>query len=164
MIKRILKGTAIGLVLMFATIVIIAISSDTAKDSYERGKEAGQGSKPDKSDETEGFAVLSGEDETGDIIQNINVWQKAGSGGIDNVTIGNIPHGTKVEVIEKKNVDGKIFYHVRSSVGNVSVLPTTWEARGEAMEERPKSEWYVEADVSFPVEGWVIDSFITNLK
>ena len=119
MIKRILKGTAIGLVLMFATVVIIAISSDSTQDSFERGKEVDQDSKSEEPDETKSFAVLSGEDETGDIIQNINVWQKAGSGGIDNVTIGNIPHGTKVEVIEKKNVDGRIFDHIRSSVGNV---------------------------------------------
>lgn len=158
MIKRILKGTVIGLVLMFVAIVVIGMSSDSVQNSRERGSES------EKSDEIKSFAVLSGEDETGDIIQNINVWQEAGSGGIDNVAIGNIPHGIKVEVIEEKNVDGRIFYHVRSSVGNVSVLPTTWEARGRAMEERPKSEWYVEADVSFPVEGWVVDSFITNLK
>ena len=111
-------------------------------------------------------AILSGADpETGEVlVPDINVWEEAGSGGPSNVTVGRVPHNTKVEVIDSKDVDGVIFYHILSSTGEVSVLPTDFEARGKAMEKRPENEWFVEADATFPVEGWVTDSFITNLQ
>lgn len=111
-------------------------------------------------------AILSGKDpETGEVLlEEINVWEKAGSGGVDNMAIGNIPHNTRVEVLEEKEVDGNIFYHIRSSVGKVSILPTDFNARKVAMEKRPKEDWHVYADESFPVEGWVTDSFITELS
>lgn len=117
------------------------------------------------------YAVLSGVDNDpksdtfGEIIvQEINIWEKAGSGGRNNMSIGNVPHNTKVEVIESKEVEGVTFYHIRSSIGNVSVLPTDFDEREKAMKKKPKEEWYVPADETFPVEGWVIDDFVTDLQ
>jgi len=112
------------------------------------------------------YAILSGKDpETGELlVEDINVWEEAGDGGADNMAIGNVPDNTKVEVLEEKEVDGNVFYHIRSSVGKVSILPTTFNARKVAMDKRPKEDWHVPADESFPVEGWVSDSFITELS
>ena len=111
-------------------------------------------------------ATISSKDpKTGEILlQEINVWQKAGSGGLDNVTEGSVPHGTRVEVLESKEAEGVIFYHIRSSVGKVSILPTDFNKRKKMMEEKPQEEWTVPADESFPVEGWVHQDFITNLE
>lgn len=117
---------------------------------------------PEKEDKRQ-FAILSGKDpETGDAIPEINVWEKAGSGGVDNVAIGNIPYNTKVEVIESKEVEGETFYHIRSAVGKVSILPADFALRKKKMEELPESEWSVPADETFPVEGWVSEVFITE--
>ena len=137
------------------------------EEKEEEGEEASVEKEPkeEETEEVEGtrFAVLSGEDpETGDVILDINVWEEAGSGGQNNVAIGNIPHNTEVEVLESKEVEGFVFYKIRSSVGKVSVLPTEWGPRVRAMEERPQEEWYVPADPSFPVEGWVLEDFIVN--
>jgi len=110
-------------------------------------------------------AILSGKDESGKIVlQDINIWGKAGSGGIDNVTIGTVPDNTKIEVLDKKTVEGFVFYRIKSSVGKVSMLPTNFGARKKAMDKLPQSEWTVEADPDFPVDGWVIEDFVTNLK
>lgn len=109
------------------------------------------------------YAVLS-ETDNELVIGEINTWQEAGSGGPDNVATGRIPHNTKVEVLESKEVEGNAFYKVRSSVGKVSVLPTDFNLRKEKMEKLPENEWFVPADETFPVEGWVIDSFVTEIK
>jgi len=143
--------------------------------SFKEGVEAGKRAREEDIDERESeivqedenkfrYAILSGKDsETGELLlKDINVWQKAGEGGVDNVTIGNVPDNTKVEVLEEKEVDSNVFYRIRSSVGKVSILPATFNARKVAMEERPKEDWHVDADESFPVEGWVIDSFVTE--
>jgi hypothetical protein len=107
---------------------------------------------------------LSGKDEAGNLIaKDISIWKEAGD-GLGNMVIGTVPDNTEVEVLESKTVEGFIFYHINSSVGKVSVLPTDFEARKRAMEERPESDWHVDADPSFVVEGWVSDSFITKLK
>jgi len=141
---------------------------ENADEEKEEGVEEASLEEESKEEETEEvektrFAVLSGEDpETGDVILDINIWEEAGSGGQNNVAIGNIPHNTEVEVLESKEVEGYVFYKIRSSVGRVSVLPTEWEARVRAIQERPQEEWYVPADPSFPVEGWVLENFIVN--
>lgn len=116
------------------------------------------------------YAVLSGidndpkSDAYGEIvIQEINVWEEAGSGEPNNVAVGRIPHDTAVEVLESKDIEGNTFYKIRSSIGKVSVLPTNFNLRKNKMEELPESEWFVPADETFPVEGWVIDSFVTEI-
>lgn len=110
-------------------------------------------------------AILTGKDPQADelVVSTINVWQKAGEGGKDNVTVGTVPHNTKVEVIEKKKIENVIFYHIRSSVGEVSVLPTELGARTKTMQERPRSEWFFDADNNNPVDGWVANSFVIDL-
>ena len=71
---------------------------------------------------------------------------------------------TKVEILETTTAEGFTFYKIKSSVGKVDILPTYLQIRKKAMEEKPKSEWTVEADASFPVEGWIMADFITNLE
>lgn len=117
------------------------------------------------------FAVLSGIDSNPEsgaygelVVPEINVWEKAGSGGPNNMAIGRAPHGTKVEVLEIKEVEGNTFYKIHSSVGEVSALPTDFVLREKKMEELPESKWFVPADETFPVEGWVVGSFVTEMK
>lgn len=178
-----------GIVLILLIIIFNSVANnDQVKNAFEEGKKnATQTFSPTpttisteevKTDATQNFsptptttstkkeAILSGgKDETGKVIvQDINIWMKPGSGGVDNVTIGTVLDNTKVEVLESTTAEGVIFYHIKSSVGKVSVLPTDFEARKKAMATRPQSEWTVEADPSFPVDGWVTSDFVTNLK
>lgn len=181
--KKIIKWLLIGFSGFIFLVFLVGIFADTEKPKTESLKESkeiqkaqveNQEIKEDIIEEEKVFeeqaekartAILSGKDpDSSDIISDINVWEEAGSGGPDNMAIGDVPHNTEVEVLESKETEGYVFYKIRSSVGNVSVLPTDYEARAKAMDERPKEEWAVPADPSFLVEGWVSDAFITGLE
>jgi len=140
------------------------LSKSKLEKAFREGQEAG--GLVGEDEKKLRYAILSGKDpKTGELLlEDINVWKEAGDGGVDNMAIGNVPDNTKVEVLEEKEVDGTVFYHIRSSVGKVSILPATFNARKVAMDKRPKEDWHVEADEGFPVEGWVTDSFITELS
>lgn len=138
------------------------------KEKEKKSTEQKESPKPSVAQEKQKYAVLSGidndpnSDAYGEIVvQKINVWEKAEG---FSMAIGDIPHNTKVEVLESKEIEGNTFYKIRSSIGKVSVLPTDFNLRKKKMEELPKSEWSVPADETFPVEGWVIESFVTKLE
>ncbi len=152
------KLVLIALLGFVAIIAIISLTSERAQEARKLGYEAGS----QAAQEEKKYAFLSGEDlETGEIIvPEINIWQYAGDGGPENVTVGRVPHNAKIEVLESKEVEDNVFYKIRSSIGEVSVLPTDYNLRGEKMEELPESEWTVPADEDFPVEGWVYQSFL----
>jgi len=156
--KKIIKLVIAVFLFLIAIIAIISLTSERVKEAREQGYEADHQS----AQEVKKYAILSGKDhETGEVlVLEINVWQEAGSGGIENVSIGSVPHGARVEVLESKEVEGNTFYKIRSSVGKISVLPTDFNLRGRKMKELPESEWTVPADETFPLEGWVADSFI----
>lgn len=115
-------------------------------------------------------AILTGIDsQTGELIESsISVWNDAGglvvNGDRNNAVVGRIPHNTKVEVIKNKTVDNIKFYFIRSAIGEVSTLPTYLEARKKAMKERPESDWWLPADEKFLVEGWITESYLSNLR
>jgi len=66
-------------------------------------------------------------------------------------------------VLESREADGVTFYHIQSSIGKVSVLPTDFALRKEKMEELPESEWFSDASENNPVDGWVTDSFVIEI-
>jgi hypothetical protein len=145
---------------------VAPIFSDESNQPETTKSPTKQGVKDDERDmmREETKAETTNKDEAGNLIaKDISIWKEAGD-GLGNMVIGTVPDNTEVEVLESKTVEGFIFYHINSSVGKVSVLPTDFEARKRAMEERPESDWHVDADPSFVVEGWVSDSFITKLK
>lgn len=155
--KNVVKWGLIGLVGLFVLFLVFGNSSD---DSFDKGKEAGL-----QSVDVVGQVLISGKDEDGEIVaEEINVWQKAGSGGSQNVVVGRIPHNAQVDYLDTEEVEGNIFYHIRSSIGKVSVLPTEFAVREKKMKELPESEWFVVAADDFLVDGWVIDSFIVDLQ
>lgn len=155
--KKILIWVAVVIVgLIIISAVGSAISNPSTKEAFNKGqqdaKKALDTQKPTK------HAVIAST--AGDV----NVWEKAGSSGADNVTAGTVPVDTKVEVIESKEAEGVTFYHIRSVVGKVSVLPTDINQRKKAMETKPQSEWTVPADASFLLEGWVTADFVKNIE
>ncbi len=134
------------------------------KNSLQEGYKQGEETLKKEPTVSKKTAILSGKDETGKVIvQEISVWENAGS-GVNNVTNGTVPNNTKVDVLDSKTVEGVTFYQISSAVGKVDVLPTDPQLREKAKKEKPQSEWTVEADVGFPVKGWVTSDFITNLK
>lgn len=163
--KKFLIGTV---VVIFGLIIISSIGkmagNPAVKDAFNKGQEdakkALETPKPVKH-----AVLLSDLKDTGEpVVDNIILFENAGSGGVENAPMGTVPHNTKVEVIESRVADGITFYHIRSSVGKVDVLPTNLQLRQKAMETKPKSEWYVDADPTFPVEGWVTDDFVKNVE
>lgn len=94
------------------------------------------------------------------VVEKINIWEKAGSGGPNNMAIGRVPHNTKVKLLEVREIEGVKFYHISSTIGEYSVLSTDWDTRGRQMEEIPESEWFVEADEELVIDGWVSESFV----
>lgn len=157
-----------GVALLIFIIFISSVSKNSqVKNAFEQGKkDAAQNLNPTPAATTiNKTAILSGKDESGKVIvQDIAIWMKPGSAGVDNVYAGTVPDGTKVEVLESTTAEGFLFYHIKSSVGRVDVLPTNLGAREKAKETKPQSEWTVEADPSFQVDGWVTADFVTNLK
>jgi hypothetical protein len=157
-----------GVALLLLIIIISSVSkNDQVNKAFEAGKkDAAQNLNPTPSVTTiNKTAILSGKDESGKVdVQDISIWMKPGSGGVDNVTAGTVPTGTKVEVLGSTTVENVLFYHIKSSVGVVDVLPTDPSAREKAKATKPQSEWTVEADPSFPVDGWVTADFVTNIK
>ncbi len=134
------------------------------RNPFEKDNKNGNNinAKENKTEPAKKEAILSLRDKSGKIlVQDINIWNGAGTGG-NIMAIGTVPDGTKVEVLEIKTVEGIVYYRIKSSVGKVSILPTTFAARKKAMEERPESEWNIDADPSFPVEGWVTGRSILN--
>lgn len=168
-----MKKIILGVIVVFILIIFVRAMIDKGREARLSGIETPTPAKQKEQaiespeEQIKKFAVLSGIDRDPEssaygelVVQEINVWEKAGSGGPENVTIGRIPHNTKVEVIESKEAEGETFYLVRSFVGKVSVLPTDFALRKKKMEELPENEWFVEADETLPVEGWVIRSFV----
>lgn len=167
------KKIILGVIVVFVLIIFVRAMIDKGREARLSGIEtlppAEQKEQAIESPEEQikKFAVLSGIDRNPEssayselVVQEINVWEKAGSGGPNNMAIGKVPHDTKVEVLEIKEVEGNTFYKIRSFVGEVSALPTDFALRKKKMEELPESEWFVPADETFPVEGWVIEDFI----
>lgn len=115
---------------------------------------------PTREEKQIGWVTITGNVGGGILEEKINVWQKAGSGGIDNMAIGRVPHNTKVKLLEIKTVDGRKFYHITSTTGEYSVLSTNFNTRKQQMAKKPESEWYIKADEDFVIDGWVVESFV----
>jgi hypothetical protein len=163
--KKFLKWTVVVIIgLIVISFIGSIIANPATKDAFNKGQEAAKKTldtpKPTKHAVIVGIVNKAGEA----LVDNVNVWENAGSSGVDNVTVGTVPPDTKVEVIESKEAEGVTFYHIRSITGMVSVLPTDINLRKKAMETKPQSEWTVSADASFPLEGWVSGDFVKNVE
>lgn len=106
------------------------------------------------------WITLTGSENGEVVVESINVWQKAEGGGPNNMAIGRIPHGTKVELLEVKEVENHKFYHISSTIGEHSVLSTDFNSRKRQMAEMPESSWHVKANETLVIDGWVFESFV----
>lgn len=93
------------------------------------------------------------------LVKNINVWQKPEVGGRNNVSVGRVPHGTDVSIVERKAG----WYHIQTQFGEISNLATNWDIRGEQMDTLEEYEWYRQASEHDMVDGWVAESFLINV-